>query len=112
MHIHITEHASWQIGMFSGSRTSLSPKELRALIKAGAYVRFATERDTRFDLIWDHHKETAVILLTTTGRNPNETAIISIWPITFVLTVKPPSEEQIDSARTKSEEYWSRMSLK
>jgi hypothetical protein len=112
MYIHITEHASWQIGMFSGSRTLLSPNELRALLEGGAYVRFATDRGTRFDLIWDHHKETAVILLTATGRNPGETVIISVWPITFTLTVKPPSEEQIDSARIKSEEYWSRIAPK
>lgn len=111
MYVHITEHASFYTGLYMDGRTSLRSSEIVGLIKSDSFVRFGENRGTSFDLIWDHHREKPVILLTADGRLNGETVVISIWESNYILPVDPPTKEQIASARIKSEEFWSRMTL-
>lgn len=111
MYVHITEHASFYTGLYEDSRTSLVSSEIVSLIKSGSFVRFGESRGTRFDLIWDHYREAPIILLTRNEKHASKIVVVSVWKSDYVLPVDPPSKEQIDSARIKSEEFWSRMTL-
>jgi hypothetical protein len=108
MYVHITEHASSYTRLSFQSRTLLRSAEIVGLIESGSFVRFGENEDARFDLIWDHYKKVPIILLTADGRAAGETVVITVWESNFKLPVNPPNEEQILSARIKSEEFWSR----
>jgi hypothetical protein len=105
----ITHHAEGYTGGSSRSRTALKSFEIIDLIESNSYVRFGESQKTHFDLIWDHYKEIAVVLLTVSPQSPGKTVVTSIWGYNFHFPVSPPSADQIALAREKSKKFRSRI---
>ena len=97
----VKDHALLYIGRSNGSRTSLSVEEIMSLICNQAFVRLGSN-NTDFDLVWDHHENKAVILLTRDGRLKNERAIISVWGIDFEGLPREVTQEDIEKAKALS----------
>lgn len=116
MYIHITEHALAYIGQPPKGRTLLKVWEIVTLIESDSYVRLAETQTTQFDLVWDHYRKTAVILLTRTDVRNKRVLVISIWEKYYKVQLSyltkmssfSPSLEQIALAEAKSRDLWSR----
>lgn len=110
MSVHLTGHALLYIGDATdpGSRTSLKAGDITHLLEFNAFLRLGSRDGTNYDLVWDHHREEAIVLLTTPDLVMKNTVVISVWPIHFGMPVATPSAEKINEARRRSERLWSR----